>query len=121
MARSAQGRRRDPRENNARDTRIAGTAPPVVAVVHPGHSELDIGEGLPGAGGHKGTDFIQSSGRVPVHRARTVPQQRRPVLVMRDQMSKLYMTENSLPLEFFAQIGQMPGEPAAVDRALPRR
>ena len=58
MARSAQGRRRDPRENNARDTRIAGTAPPVVAVVHPGQSELDIGEGLPGAGGHKGTDFI---------------------------------------------------------------
>jgi hypothetical protein len=117
----AHGRRRDPRENNARDTSIAGTAPPVVALVDPGQSELDIGKGLPGASGHKGADFILSSGRVPVHRARTVPQQRRPVLVVRDQMSKLYMTESPLPLEFFAQIGQMPGEPAAVDRALPRR
>lgn len=121
MARLAQGRRRDPREINARNISIAGTAPPVVAVVHPGQSELDVGEGLPGAGGHKGADFIESSGRVPVHRARTVPEQRRPVLVVRDQMSKLYMTEASLPLEFFAQIGQMPGEPAAVDRAPPRR
>ena len=121
MACLAQGRCRDPRENNPRDTSIAGTAPPVVAVVHPGQSELDVGEGLPGAGGHKGADFIQSSGRVPVHRARSVPQQRRPVLVVRDQMSKLYMTEVALPLEFFAQSGQMPGEPAAADRALPPR
>ena len=121
MARSAQGRRRHPRENNARDTSIAGTAPPVVAVVYPGQSELDIGEGLPGASGHKGADFIQSSGRVPVHRVRTVPHEARPVLVVRDQMSKLYMTEVALPLEFFTQSRQMPGEPAAADRALPRR
>ena len=94
-------------------TSIAGTAPPVVAVVYPGQSELDIGEGLPGASGHKGADFIQSSGRVPVHRARTVPHEARPVLVVRDQMSKLYMTEVALPLEFFTQSRQMPGEPAA--------
>jgi hypothetical protein len=114
VAALAQGRRGDCGENSEWDSRVTGAAPPVVAVVHPGQRELDIGEGLPGAGDDHGADFIQSPGRVPVC-AWPVARQRRSVLVVCYEMIKLFVAEVAEFLEFFAQCGQMPNEPAAAD------
>jgi hypothetical protein len=104
LAGQAQGGRGDRSEYGPRDIGSAAAAPTVPAVVHPRERQLDIGEGLPGAGDHHRADLIESSDRAHIHRARPVPGQRTSVLTVRDEMSKLLIAEVALPLEFFAQV-----------------
>jgi hypothetical protein len=91
-------------ENGQGDIGTAGATAPVVAGAHPGQREIDVGEGLAGAGDNQRADFVQSPGRLSI-RTWPVPRQRHAVLGVGDEMGKLLTAEDALFLEFLAQGG----------------